>query len=77
MEVKSVASAVAAWLAEGQRVAVANPVEFAGFSSRRPSEMLAVSELDNGPPDSAALTSATGLPSTTVDQKPPGRAPAS
>jgi xanthine dehydrogenase accessory factor len=44
MEAKSIAIAVSTWLAEGQRAAVANPVEFAGFSSRRPGEMLAISE---------------------------------
>jgi xanthine dehydrogenase accessory factor len=44
MDAKAVATTVSSWLAEGRRAAVANPVRFVGFSSRRPGEMLAVSE---------------------------------
>jgi xanthine dehydrogenase accessory factor len=44
MEVSEVAATVDRWLAAGQRAAVAWPVGFAGFSTRRPEEVLAVSE---------------------------------
>jgi xanthine dehydrogenase accessory factor len=44
MEVADVASTVQDWLAEGAQVAMAWPVAFAGFSSRRPGEVLAVSD---------------------------------
>ncbi|HSS11882.1 MAG TPA: XdhC family protein [Acidimicrobiales bacterium] len=44
MEFTDVVATVSSWLAEGHRAAVARPVAFAGFSSRRPGEILAVSE---------------------------------
>src|SRR4030088_2582976 len=56
-----VASAVQAWLADGRRAALVRPLAFAGFSSRRPLEALAVSETGEqvgevlGPAASAAL----------------------
>jgi xanthine dehydrogenase accessory factor len=43
-DVRDVASTVSSWLAAGRRAAVARPVSFAGFSSRRPGEILALSE---------------------------------
>jgi xanthine dehydrogenase accessory factor len=44
MEFSDVATSVAEWLAAGRRVALGRPVGFAGFSSRRLDEALAVSQ---------------------------------
>jgi xanthine dehydrogenase accessory factor len=40
----AVAATVQVWLSSGRRVALARPIAFAGFSSRRPGEALAVSD---------------------------------
>jgi xanthine dehydrogenase accessory factor len=40
----AVAAQVQRWLSSGQRVALARPIAFAGFSSRRPGEAVAVTE---------------------------------
>jgi xanthine dehydrogenase accessory factor len=75
MEAKSVASAVATWLAEGQRVAVANPVEFAGFSSRRPAEMLAVSASGQRAGQVLGAFTSEALAEQLADLLEPGRPP--
>ncbi len=75
MEAKSIASAVATWLAEGRRVAVANPVEFAGFSSRRPGEMLAISETGERAGQVLGAFTSEALAEQLADLLEPGRPP--
>jgi xanthine dehydrogenase accessory factor len=75
MDPRAIAAAVSAWLAEGRRAAVASPVGFSGFSSRRPGEMLVVNETGERVGRVLGSVTSDNLAEQLADLLQPGRPP--
>jgi xanthine dehydrogenase accessory factor len=75
MEPSAIAAAVSTWLSDGRRAAVASPVGFSGFSSRRPGELLAVDEAGERAGQVLGKFTSDRLAELLADLFEPGRSP--